>query len=46
MTANYVLLEKVTLSANAASVTLDNIPQTGYTDLKLVASTRTDRNVG
>ena len=46
MPANYVLLEKVTLTANAASVTLDNIPQTGYTDLKLVASTRTDRNVG
>jgi hypothetical protein len=41
MPANYVLLEKVTLTANAASVVLDNIPQTGYTDLKLVASVRT-----
>jgi len=40
MPANYVLLEKVTLSANAASVVLDNIPQTGYTDLKVVLSTR------
>ena len=40
MTANYVLLEKVTLSANAASVVLDNIPQTGYTDLKIVVSAR------
>jgi hypothetical protein len=43
MPANYVLLERVTLSASAASVVLDNIPQTGYTDLKIVSSTRTDR---
>jgi hypothetical protein len=43
MPANYVLLEKVTLSANAASVVLDNIPQTGYTDLKIVVSARTAR---
>jgi len=40
MPANYVLLEKVTLSASAASVVLDNIPQSGYTDLKLVCSAR------
>lgn len=44
MTANYVLLEKVTLTADAASVVLDNIPQTGYTDLKVVVSGRSDRS--
>jgi len=40
MPANYVLLEKVTLSASAASVVFDNIPQTGYTDLKIAVSAR------
>lgn len=40
MPANYVLLNKVTLGATAASVTFSNIPQTGYTDLKVVASAR------
>ena len=40
MPANYVLLGEVTLGANAASVTLANIPQTGYTDLKVVTSVR------
>ena len=40
MTANYVLLGKVTLGASAASVTFSNIPQTGYTDLKIVESWR------
>ena len=40
MPANYVLLEKVTLSATAASVVLNSIPQTGYTDLKIVVSAR------
>lgn len=37
---NYVLLEQVTLSANATSVTFSNIPQTGYTDLKVSISAR------
>ena len=42
MPANYVLLEKITVGATgAASVTFNNIPQTGYTDLKIVTSTRT-----
>jgi len=41
MPANYVLLERTELNANAASVTFANIPQTGYTDLKIVASMRT-----
>lgn len=38
--ANYVLLNSQQLTASAASVTFSNIPQTGYTDLKIVASTR------
>lgn len=44
MPANYVLLGEVTVgSAGAASVTLSNIPQSGYTDLKIVATAKTDR---
>jgi len=43
MSNSYVLLEKVVVgSAGASSVTFSNIPQTGYTDLKVVASARTD----
>ena len=38
--ANYVLLDRIELNASAASVVFDNIPQTGYTDLKVVLSTR------
>jgi len=42
-TANYVLLEKITVgAAGASSVTFSGIPQTGYTDLKIVASLRAD----
>jgi hypothetical protein len=40
-TANHVLLRRITLSASASSVSFDSIPQTGYTDLKLVVSART-----
>jgi hypothetical protein len=41
MPANYVLLEKITVGAvSASSVTFSSIPQTGYTDLVLVTSTR------
>ena len=40
MAQNYVLLERIELNATAASVTFSNIPQTGYTDLKLVSSAR------
>lgn len=40
MANNYVLLERIELNASAASVTFSNIPQTGYTDLKVVASLR------
>jgi hypothetical protein len=42
--ANYILLERVELNASAASVTFDNIPQSGYTDLKVVASGRGTRS--
>lgn len=41
MPINHVLLETIELNQNTSSVTFDNIPQTGYTDLKIVASTRT-----
>jgi hypothetical protein len=40
MAGNHVLLETIELTQSAASVTFDNIPQTGYTDLKIVASGR------
>jgi hypothetical protein len=38
---NYILLERIELNASAASVTFSSIPQTGYTDLKIVGSVRT-----
>jgi len=40
MPGNHVLLETISLTQSAASVTFDNIPQTGYTDLKIVLSAR------
>jgi hypothetical protein len=40
MTANYVLLEKITVgAAGASSVTFSGIPQTGYTDLVVKCTT-------
>jgi hypothetical protein len=42
MPANYILLERIELNASAASVTFSNIPQTGYTDLKIDYSVRSD----
>jgi len=44
MPANYVLLERIELNDSAASVTFSNIPQTGYTDLKVVMSVRATRS--
>lgn len=41
--ANYVLLERIELNASAASVTFASIPQSGYTDLKIVVSARSNR---
>jgi hypothetical protein len=44
MPANYVLLEKITVgAATASSVTFSNIPQTGYTDLVVKVSARSNR---
>jgi hypothetical protein len=40
MPINYVLLETIEVTQAAASVLFDNIPQTGYTDLKVVMSSR------
>jgi hypothetical protein len=40
--ANYVLLNSQQLTASASSVTFSNIPQSGYTDLKVVMSARTN----
>jgi len=42
--ANYVLLEKITVgAAGASSVTFSGIPQTGYTDLAVKISMRTEQ---
>lgn len=41
-TANHVLLQRITVTDPVSSVTFNSIPQTGYTDLKLVVSTRTN----
>lgn len=41
-TANHVLLRRITLTSSASSVVFDSIPQTGYTDLKIVISARGD----
>lgn len=38
---NHVLLQSIQLSATTTSITFANIPQTGFNDLKIVASTRT-----
>lgn len=42
MPNNYVLLDRIELNNTATSVTFDNIPQSGYTDLKIVMSMRDD----
>lgn len=40
MPNNYILLETIALTQSAASVTFDNLPTSGYTDLKIVVSAR------
>lgn len=40
MANKLVLLHRIELNTSAASVTFANIPQTGYTDLKVLMSTR------
>lgn len=44
MPANYVLLNTTQLTSTASSVTFSSIPQSGYTDLKIVISARTSTN--
>ena len=39
---NMILLETIALTQSAASVTFDNLPTSGYTDLKIVVSARTN----
>lgn len=46
MPVNYVLLRATKLTADTSSVTFDSIPQTGYTDLKIVSSARSTRSGG
>ena len=40
MANNYILLQSIQLTQTTASVTFSNIPQSGYTDLKVLTSTR------
>lgn len=42
MAQNHVLLETIHLAQTATSVTFDNLPTSGYTDLKIVLSARTN----
>ena len=46
MPNNMVLLETIALTQSAASVTFDNLPTSGYTDLKIVYSMRSNRASG
>ena len=47
MPANYVLLERIELNASASSVSFQNIPQSGYTDLLIkVSSRQTNASIG
>ena len=46
MAENHVLLETIELTQSAATVTFDNLPSSGYTDLKIIISARcTDTTV-
>jgi hypothetical protein len=46
MPNNYVLLETIALTQSATSVTFDNLPTSGYTDLKVVISGRDSSSTG
>lgn len=41
MAENYVLLDSISLNSTTASVVFDNLPTSGYSDLKVVMSART-----
>lgn len=42
---NYVLLDRAELTSSVSSVTFSNIPQSGYTDLKILVSSRQDGSI-
>ena len=44
MAQNYILLETIELTQSAASVVFDNLPDSGYTDLKITYSARDGRS--
>ena len=46
MPNNHILLQRITLTATSTSVTFNNIPQTGYNDLKIIVSGRSTSNDG
>lgn len=46
MANNHILLQRITLTVASTSVTFNNIPQTGYNDLKIVVSGRSTSNDG
>jgi hypothetical protein len=46
MPNNMILLETIALTQSAASVTFDNLPTSGYTDLKIVMSGRDSSTTG
>lgn len=43
MAENYVLLETIRLGVATSSITFDNLPTSGYTDLKILMSARSTR---
>lgn len=42
MSANHVLLNRTTITVSSPSIDVMNLPQSGYTDLKIVISARSD----
>lgn len=46
MPQNYILLQSISLNTTASSFTFNNIPQSGYTDLKVVISGRDSSSAG
>ena len=44
MATNYVLLGNISLTSTVASISISNLPSSGYTDLCIMASVRTNRS--